>query len=229
MLASRVALSHPRDPIVLNHLKQTYKWLNDHAQEAQQFLRQKGAISLFLNVDDPANGAEEWNWKRAKHILLDSYDTKHLQCPRDFLKNYHSLLVAAGAVTIDHGPDMESRYEQPMSEESLTNLSESFNQMRKNRICTDVSFICSSPGDEPLYAHRGYLAAYSSYFRGMFSGSFREAGDASHMNPIPVHVPGFSRRCVEYVLGQSDSPSSIYLPTHQISQQITHTRQRCQT
>ncbi len=196
-----MALDHPKDRILLDHLKQTYKWLNDHTQEAQRFLLQRSNISLFLNIDDPTNDAEDWNWKKAKHILLDNYDTHHLQCPRDFLKNFHPLLVAAGAVTIDHGPDLKPQHEQSTSDDCLADLSESFDQMRKKGICTDVSFVCSSPDDEPLSAHRGYLAAYSSFFMEMFSGSFREAGDASHANPILVDVPGFSRRCVEYVLG----------------------------
>lgn len=202
-------MDRPKDLIVLDHIKQTYQWLNGHAEEAQHFLRQKEDIALFLNIEDPASDTEDWIWKKAIHILLDTYDTGPLQYPRAFLTGFRPLLTAAGAVTIDYGPNIGIQRDQPTNEDRFLRLSGSFDQMRKHRMCTDVGFVCSSLDDEPLYAHRGYLAASTSYFKELFTGTFPEAGDASHTNPILVHVPGFSRRCVESVLGQFGSSSRV--------------------
>ncbi len=198
-------MKRPKDPRVLENIKQTYQWLNDHTEEAQHFLRLKEDTALFLNIEDPTSDAQDWIWKKAVNILLDNYDTGPLQYPREFLAKFRPLLAAAGAVTIDYGQDIETRREHATYEDPLLKLASSFNQMRKDRICTDVGFVCPSPDDEPLYAHSGYLAAYSSYFKGVFSGSFPEAQDASHMNPVLVNVSGFSRHCVEYVLGLLNS------------------------
>ncbi|KAF9446297.1 hypothetical protein P691DRAFT_776972 [Macrolepiota fuliginosa MF-IS2] len=187
---------------LLDHLKQTYTWLNDHAEDAEQYLRQctDDGIPLFLNVNTVPEGPNDWNWKRADRILLDDYDTGSLEFPRDFIKSFHSLLVVAGAVNINYGQEAEVSSEQSTSEDLLTNLRTSFDQMRNDRTCTDVTFICDPPAGTPLYAHRAYLAAYSTYFRDMFSGSFSEAGNASQAKPIRVRVQKYSRRCVENVL-----------------------------
>lgn len=189
---------------LLNHVKKTYEWLNDHAEDAEQYLRgcTEDGIPLFLNVDSPPERPEDWNWKRGDHILLDDYDTGFLQSPRDFIKPFHLLLVAAGAVDIDYGQITGTSPERPTDENRLANLCTSFDQMRKDGICTDVNFICDPPDDKPVHAHRAYLAAYNAHFKKMFSGSFREAGDASEANPIRVRVEEFSRRCVEQVLGR---------------------------
>lgn len=200
-----MALDYPKDSRVLDHIKQTYQWLNEHAEEAQYSLRQKEDLALFLNVEDPTSDTGDWVWKRGLHILLDTYDTGPLQYPRGFLTGFRSLLTAAGAVTIDYGPDIGIRGDQPTNGDRLLRLSNSFNQMRKDRMCTDVGFVCSSPDDEPLYAHQGYLAASTDYFKELFTGTSREVRDASNTNPNLVPVPGFSRRCVEYALGQSDA------------------------
>lgn len=205
VLATEVAEDHARHSTLLDHLEKTYKWLNEHTEAAGPFLTQRTAdgIPLFLNVDDPTNTAEKWKWKAANNILLDDYDTGFLECPRDFIKPFRNLLIAAGAVSIDYVQDTLTAPVASTDEERQGKLCESFNQMRKNGICTDVWFTFDSPPNEnPLHAHRAYLAAYCTYFKDMFSGSFAEAGDASAMNPIQVRVPGFSRRSVEYVLGK---------------------------
>lgn len=80
--------------------------------------------------------------------------------------------------------------------------------MRKAGTCTDVHFVCDSPNDEPLKAHRAYLAAYTDYFKVEFSGTFYEARDASSENPIIIRVPKHSRKCVEYIIGASLPPLS---------------------
>ncbi|KAF9446298.1 hypothetical protein P691DRAFT_733572 [Macrolepiota fuliginosa MF-IS2] len=206
VLATRVAKEEVRNvkchATLLDHLKQTYTFLNNYAEDAKQHLIQctENGIPLFLNVDIAPKRPGDWNWKRANCILLDDYDTGFLECPRDFIKPFRPLLVAAGAVSIDYGQEVGALPKQPTSEDLLTNLRSRFNRMRREGICTDVNFVCDSPDDTPLCAHRAYLAAYTNYFEGMFSGSFREAGDASKDNPILVRVEKYSRRCVEHVL-----------------------------
>ncbi|KAF5349962.1 hypothetical protein D9756_009229 [Leucocoprinus leucothites] len=180
VLATDVASDHPHNSTLLQHLRQTYQWLNEHTDSAEVFLQRCTAdgVPLFLNVDDPENISEKWNWKRADHVLLDE-------------RTYNRLRGSAGA-----------QQETATDKERLSNLCTSFNGMRKSRICVDVSFICEANfgGDEPLYAHRAYLAAYTEYFREMFSGGFQEAGLASSQEPIAVPVPGYSRPCVKSIL-----------------------------
>jgi hypothetical protein len=186
------------------HIKETYEWLNKNADLARPFLEQctKNRIPLCLNVNDPTNVAEEWNWKTADHILLDDYDTRFLQCPRNFIRPFKSFLTAAGAVAIDYGKEVTRTPQK--DEDRLSNLSASFERMRRDGVCTDVMFTFESAIEEPLYAHRAYLAACSDYFRHMFLGNFYEAGDASSKNPIIIRlVSDFSRRCLEHVLGRS--------------------------
>jgi sacsin len=209
VLAADVARDYPRNPTVLQHLERTYQWLSQHVDAAQPLLRRctEVGIPLFLNVDDPKNSSEEWIWERADHILLDEYrdDVGFLRYPRNFLKAFNSLLVAAGAVTFDYGEGVDTTNNPQEDEDQLENLRTSFDRMRKNGICTDVSFICGSPPDnEPLKAHRAYLAAYTDHFE-MFSGKFSglEARVASSESPIVFEVPDYSRKCVEYALGKS--------------------------
>ncbi|KXN81917.1 hypothetical protein AN958_03415 [Leucoagaricus sp. SymC.cos] len=202
VLAVRVACDHSRNSTVIQHLEKTYQWLNDNADAAAPFLRRcaEKSIPIFLNVDNPRDSAETWVWKPANDILLDSYDTVSLQCPRNFLKSFHALLTAAGAVAIDYGTEVDATYQSPNDEDRLSNLCTAFDSMRKEGIFTDVNFICDAPDDQPLKAHRSYLAAYSTHFREMFSSMFGEAGEASSEHPIVVHVQGTSRSCVEKAL-----------------------------
>lgn len=197
---------------LLDHLQQTYEWLDNHSEESKYYLSRCSGMALFLNDDVPPDNATDWNWKRADHILLDNYDTGYLQCPRDFIKSFRRLLIAAGAVTIkyEHEVGIEVPEQQPASDDRLSNgLCVTFDEMRKTEICTDVSFVCDFPNNDSLRAHRAYLAAYSSYFRVMFSEGFREAGKASDKEPIVIEVPGFSRRCVGCILGMSNVSSCI--------------------
>ncbi len=196
------ASDHPRNPTLLDHLRQTYTWLNDHIHDAEQFLRQctEDGDPLFLNVDDPGD-AEEWTWKRGDHILLDEDDTGYLEYPRDFIKPFRPLLIAAGAVIIKHGTGIESSEQEPSADGHPIHLGTRLNQMRRDRICTDVSFTCDPLDGEPVFAHRACLAACNSHFRNMFSGAYLE----SNQGPLAqsIQVPGFSRRCIEGVLGES--------------------------
>lgn len=201
VLATKVAAEHARNPTLLDHLNQTYKWLNENVDDAESSLMKctRKGIPLFLNVDDPTNIQENWEWKPANHILLDDYDTGFLQCPRDFIKPFRSLLVAAGAVSIDYG---EERLQKASAEEeNQLNFLEQFNRMRHDGICTDVCFTFDSD-EEPLRAHRAYLAAYATHFRDMFSGFGIEAGIASAEEPVTIPIKGFSRPSMECLLGK---------------------------
>jgi hypothetical protein len=200
VLATDVAEDHARNATLIDHLEKTYKWLDQNADNAGGPLKKcmKDGIPLFLNVDDPTDMEEKWEWKRATHILLDDYDTGFLQCPRDFIKPFQSLLVAAGAVSINYAHASIS--ERPVQKDDQLSLLERFNEMRCEGVCTDVCFTFDS--EEPLHAHRAYLAAYSDHFKDMFSGFGIEAGVASAEVPIAVPIRGFSRRSMECLLGK---------------------------
>jgi len=98
----------------------------------------------------------------------------------------------------------------------VENIRAGFNNLRMKRALTDVVFIPrpldetgDSVGDEPgsgnttpLVAHRSFLAVFSEYFADAFCGGYRESTNASSENPVPVNVTGYSRDCVQLVLGR---------------------------
>lgn len=197
MLATKVAQDCDKSCRVtlLDHLEQTYQWLNKHSNEAEPFLRRCTAdtIALFLNVDSPPEEMRTWNWKSANEIVLNDTDSGPFQHPRGFIKPYRHLLEAAGAEAINHG-EMKAPLAMPRVEDGMSSMRMTLDKMRKNGVCTDMCFTFASPGEKPLPAHRTYLAMYSPHFLGLFSVS-------SGATKIPVT---HSRRCVEHLLGKFD-------------------------
>ena len=190
--------------IFLDHLEQTYMWLDQHTKAAEPFLQKCSVneVTLFLNTEKPhMTPTGDWSWKRAEHILLNSdIDRGYLQYPRVFIKPFQNLLVAGGAVTIDYGKDIESTVALATDEDRQMDLYSNLNRMRRNGICIDVNFSFSLIDDQPLLAHRTYLAAYSPYFMKFFSDP--EMGDT---RVTVIHVDElYSRRCVEFLLGKTD-------------------------
>ena len=179
-------------------------WLDQHTDEAKPFLQKCGAdeVALFLNTEVPhMTPTRDWSWKRAEHILLNSdIDRGYLQYPRVFIKPFQYLLVAGGAVTIDYGKDVESTVVLATDEDRQTDLYSNLNRMRRNEICIDVNFSFSSINDQPLLAHRTYLAAYSPYFMKLFSDP-----EMADTKITVIHVDeSYSRRCVEFLLGKTN-------------------------
>ncbi|KXN83781.1 Sacsin [Leucoagaricus sp. SymC.cos] len=201
-LATKVAYEKDKScqTILIDHLEQTYEWLNKNAKAAEPFLQKCKAdqFALFLNTEVPQlTPMEAWNWKRAEHILLNSeFDREYLQYPRVFIKPYRSLLSAAGAVSMDHGQEIKRSVELPANEDRYTSLCSTLNRMRRNGICTDVEFTFKSSDKKPLHAHRTYLAAYSNYFMQLFSKP-----DLTKTKSTTIAVDrAYSRRCVELLL-----------------------------
>jgi len=185
--------------IFLDQLEQTYTWLDQHTDEAKPFLQKCSVdeVALFLNTEVPhMTPMGDWSWKMAEHILLNSdIDRGYLQYPRVFIKPFQCLLVAGGAVTIDYGKEIESTVVLATEEDRQMGLYSNLNRMRRNGICIDINFSFNSVDDQPLVAHRTYLAAYSSFFMKLFSDP----------QVTVIHMDeSYSRRCVELLLGKSD-------------------------
>lgn len=182
---------------LLEHLEQTYIWLDRHSTEAEPFLRQFAEDeALFLNVDTTPNTTDDWNWKKASEIVLNDFDSGPLQHPRAFIRPYRRLLEVSGAETIHQ---VETKDPLPISnpENHLLSMRTTLDKMRTG-ICTDMRFTFKSPDERPLLAHRTYLAMYSPYFLSLFSTPSR-SGDRVMMTTIPIMQ---SRRCAEQLLGR---------------------------
>ena len=96
-MTTRIAQDHPKNRVLLSDIQATYKWLDEHSEEARLWLLAAGDLKLFLNVNDPTT--DEWagKWETAENIMLNlHYDYGNLKTARDFLLKYDKLLLAAG-------------------------------------------------------------------------------------------------------------------------------------
>lgn len=181
---------------LLEHLEQTYIWLNRHSTEAEPFLhRFTEDEALFLNVDTTPNTADDWNWKKASEIVLNEFDSGPLQHPRAFIKPYRRLLEVSGAETI-HQVDTKDPVPISNPENHMLSMRTTLDEMRRSGICTDMCFTFKSPDEKPLLAHRTYLAMYSPHFLSLFA---TRSSEASTMTTIPLTQ---SRRSAEQLLGK---------------------------
>ncbi|KAJ3574308.1 hypothetical protein NP233_g1854 [Leucocoprinus birnbaumii] len=201
VLATKVALEvdHTCRSTVLDHLEQTYEWLNKHADDAKPFLEKckTEGPAIFLNAEKPQiTPMDKWTWKRADHIILNSeFDREYLQFPRAFIKPFQPLLIAAGAITIDYGTEEKQTVELPENEDRYSDLCGRLNRMRRNGICVDTSFTFDPTlNEKPLNAHRTYLAAYSPYFMKLFSSTEQAEMSVVHVDKL------FSKHAVEILL-----------------------------
>ena len=144
-MTTRIAQDHPNNRGLLSDIEATYKWLDEHAEEARPSLFGAGHLKLFLNVSDPTR--DEWNgqWETAQNIVLNlHYDYEHLRSARNFLLKYNKLLLAAGSSTMKifnrdrHEPVPSS------SESDNQRLREVQNEMRKSGELTDMVFVPTS-------------------------------------------------------------------------------------
>jgi hypothetical protein len=148
-LTTRIAQDHPNNRGLLSDIEATYKWLDEHAEEARQPLFGAGHLKLFLNVSDPTR--DEWNgqWETAQNIVLNlHYDYEHLRSARNFLLKYNKLLLAAGSSTMKIF-NRDRREPAPSSSESDNQrLREVQNEMRKSGELTDMVFVPTSSAPE---------------------------------------------------------------------------------
>ena len=159
VLTTRIAQDHPKNPLLLSDIQATYKWLEEHADEAGAFLLSASHLKLFLNVNDPIT--DEWTgqWESAESIMLNlHYDYGKFRRAKDFLLKYEKLLLAAGSTTMKIF-NRDGREPAPNSSESdHQRLREVLNVMRKSGELTDIILVPTSRPSE------GYLEeSYEMY------------------------------------------------------------------
>jgi sacsin len=134
---------------------------------------------------------------------------------RPFLLPYPKLLRAAGVLQVYHPQYIANPATDSSESSKLETIRQGFNNLRIKEALTDVVFIPrklderdnaedeeSRSGDiKPLIAHRSFLAVFSEYFADAFCGGFGESRTASSVDPVKMNVSGYSRECVELVLG----------------------------
>ncbi|KAF9522956.1 hypothetical protein CPB83DRAFT_911009 [Crepidotus variabilis] len=195
VLTLRVARSHPGNLTLLSDLTATYKWLNDHADDARESLLLMEDQDIFLNVDDPITSPWPAGWVSAKKIVLNlSYDWGAFKHVRRFLEAFPNLLRAAGC-----RGRVETNLTTPSVPIATTSTSSSimknFNDMRIAGELTDIELVPmyvlkdqarigldeddvdvemevdpSPSGD--YQAHRAYLAATVPHLRSL--ANFRQ-------------------------------------------------------
>jgi len=117
-LTTRIAQDHPKNPVLLSDIQATYKWLDEHSEEARLSLLAAGTLKLFLNVNDPT--VDEWigQWETADNIMLNlHYDLGNVKAAKDFLLKYDKLLLTAGCGTMKI-LNRDGREPAPISSES---------------------------------------------------------------------------------------------------------------
>jgi len=159
VLTTRISQDHPKNPLLLSDIQATYKWLEEHADEAGAFLLSASHLKLFLNVNDPIT--DEWTgqWESAESIMLNlHYDYGKFRRAKDFLLKYNKLLLAAGSTTMKIF-NRDGREPAPGSSESdHQRLREVLNEMRKLGELTDIFLVPTSRPSE------GYLEEnYETY------------------------------------------------------------------
>ena len=192
ILSTRIAPNLQHNSELIEDLKATYLWLNDHESEAEGLL-DYNQDKLFLNVDNPFS---EWTWDSASELLLDDRDSSNPRPVRQFLRIYSGLLRAAGVKEIDHVSIPDDLPCEFSHETRLTRIRSSFNRMREADQLTDVIFIAED-GTE-FAAHRVFLAAQSRHFETCFSLGWRESRDLE--GKVEINVD-HSQGCLEAVLG----------------------------
>lgn len=157
----------------MEHLKvlATYKWLNEHIDDAREALETAANLPLFLNVNNPC--ADNWNghWLRAREMVLGlHYDTAGLKRVGRFLQSYDKLLSISGCISLrafERGSDAVPALDVATT---IQDMRTTYNEMRKNRELTDVALVPSADdeaavNDPELRAHLSFLAATIPFVR----------------------------------------------------------------
>ena len=185
VLSTEIAPDLGYNSELIEDLKATYSWLAEHESEAEGLL-DYNQERLFLNVDDPIR---EWRWNSASELLFDENDSSNPRRVREFLKNHGGLLHAAGVRTIDPVLVPDHLLREVSHETRLTQISNSFNEMREADQLTDVTFIAED--DTEFTAHRVFLATQVVHFKASLTRGW--SGEK-------VRIP-HSQECLKAVLG----------------------------
>lgn len=197
---------------LLHDIQKTYQYLNNNTpllyeneDLANEIISQLRDEPLFLNIDDPN---DRWNWVKGDSLAFGSDDQSgSIQNVRKLLLDYDKILTLAGVLRVYHPQvdlrdgDMEGIHESAKLEE----LWSGFNRLRQENALTDVAFMietnADNPKPEPLFAHRSFLAAFSSYFKDLFCGNYRDSRNPDDSPILQIKVENYSRDCVQAVLG----------------------------
>lgn len=203
MLVTQVARDHPNHPAILADLTATYRYLNDKAEASAAHLADLRDEQLFLNVDNPRGAGVVWEWASPATLSFDAWDVGNFKSVRRFLRDYKTLLMAAGAQEVYHPTAQVSSSTTTVDLGPLSHIRRKYGEMRRNKKLVDVKFITEDDiPDDPLLAHRSFLAANSDHFQESFCSDFGEGQPASANEPVEVPVREYSRACVALVLGE---------------------------
>ena len=192
ILSTKIAPDLRCNSGLIEDLKATYSWLDDHEHEADRLL-DYSRDKLFLNVDNPTL---EWKWDSASELLFDERDSSNPHRVRQFLGSYNGLLRVAGVKEIDHVSIPDDLMREDSHETQLTRMRNRFDSMREADRLTDVIFVTEDGTEFP--AHRAFLAAQSDYFETCFTLGWRESMVSEGGIRSPVDC---SQECLQAVLG----------------------------
>lgn len=189
----------------LHYLKESYKWLNNRANEVGPTIRRYASEKLFLNVNDPTS--DPWKMTSASNMAFENHDVLTIERVCDFLLPYKDLLKAAGVIDVEY-PKFNTRPTPENSEEGfLKRIRDGLAGMRESNTFTDVAFTSEDDAElaeeeRPVfYAHRTFLYVFSEYFKTLFAGPYAEAsGQASAVNPLRISL-AHSRFAIKTSLG----------------------------
>jgi len=206
--------------ILIHDLESTYTFLEDNIGSATgEDIVQIRDGALFLNVEYP--DTDTWVWDEGDRLVFETHDMEHsVRYVRPFLLPYSKLLRAAGVLQVYHPQYIANPATDSSESSKLESIRLGFNKLRLKGALTDVVFIPhgfdgrddaegenSQLGDvNPLVAHRSFLAVFSEYFEDAFCGGFGESRTASSDDPVRMNVSGYSRECVQLVLGLCPLP-----------------------
>ncbi|EJF60799.1 hypothetical protein DICSQDRAFT_181063 [Dichomitus squalens LYAD-421 SS1] len=190
VLATKIAPRYPGDSGLLDDLKATYGYLNEHHEDSQRFMVRCRKEALFLNVDNPES--DSWTFLPACQIMLNVSDEDGFWEVRDFLRPFRDLLVVSGAFEIK----IPKAAPPPTTsaEGLLIRLRASLDEQRRNKLLTDVIFRITGEGEAghegDLWAHRALLVSASDYFNRLFCGQsgFSESRAASVEDPVVMSM-----------------------------------------
>ena len=144
-------MNHPGNSTLLSDIKATYKWLNDHAEDARVYMLLLGNEKLFLNVDDPS---EEWwpgQWVMAEELVMNIHcdygDMKHV---KKFLLDYANLLRVSGCSTMSRFSRQPTAVATQARYLTKPGLMKTLDEMRKSGKATDMVLVPTADVPEEL-------------------------------------------------------------------------------
>ncbi len=163
-------LAHASKRKLLQHLTETYAWLEDRHQDAGQLLINHHSDKIFLNVDDPARSI--WKWCCADEMCFNIADdaTTNTRAVMEYLTPFKRLLVASGVHEIVDAPVPQISLTEDAT--TLLAMRQAYDNMRRVQRFTDVVFVASDASEH--HAHRSFMASQYSHFDMLFGDHFVE-------------------------------------------------------